>query len=205
LKRGLKAACRWLAATWLAPTEMAPVDWRRTCFTSAKLRQRHVEAGVPVGDNKVIYWGVPVDQFTSGAARTRAPGEPLRLLFAGRLEEVKGAHTILEALPGVRSPYKMPVDVTIVGEGSQVSYLQRLKDGAGSLSGSFAVHFTGKVPTARMREVSQAHDVLIFPSIWDEPFSITVLEAMAASLCVVGTTTGGSAEILREDVNSLTF
>jgi glycosyltransferase involved in cell wall biosynthesis len=73
------------------------------------------------------------------------------------------------------------------------------------LNGVCTVTFLGKVPAEHMAQVYMAHDVLVFPSIWEEPFSLTLIEAMASGLAVVGTTTGGSAEILRDGVNSLTF
>jgi glycosyltransferase involved in cell wall biosynthesis len=47
--------------------------------------------------------------------------------------------------------------------------------------------------------------VLVFPSAYDEPFSIALLEGMAAGLAVVGTPTGGTPEVLRHDVNGLMF
>ena len=43
------------------------------------------------------------------------------------------------------------------------------------------VHFLGKVPRTDLPGVYARHDVLIFPSEWDEPFAITPLEAMSAS------------------------
>jgi glycosyltransferase involved in cell wall biosynthesis len=56
-----------------------------------------------------------------------------------------------------------------------------------------------------MPQVYRSHDALVLPSIWDEPFSIGLLEAMASGLAVVGTTTGGSREILADGINALTF
>src|SRR5262249_61399157 len=44
-----------------------------------------------------------------------------------------------------------------------------------------------------LREYAQ-HDVLVFPSIWDEPFAIVPLEAAAMGLAVVATTAGGTPE-----------
>ena len=68
-----------------------------------------------------------------------------------------------------------------------------------------SVRFTGLIPRERLPEIYKQHGTLIFPSVWDEPFSITLLEAMSSGLAVVGTTTGGSAELLADGVNALTF
>jgi glycosyltransferase involved in cell wall biosynthesis len=67
------------------------------------------------------------------------------------------------------------------------------------------VRFTGKLDRSLLPQLYRDHDILIFPSIWDEPFAITPLEAMASGLPVVATTTGGSSEIFKDNENSLTF
>jgi glycosyltransferase involved in cell wall biosynthesis len=66
------------------------------------------------------------------------------------------------------------------------------------------VSFLGKLPRSQLADVYRNHDVLVFPSIWDEPFSIALLEAMACGMAVVGTTTGGTGEILVDGENGLT-
>ena len=48
-------------------------------------------------------------------------------------------------------------------------------------------------------------ECLIFPSRWAEPFALTPLEAAAAGRVIVGTTTGGSGEFLKNGQNALTF
>ena len=67
------------------------------------------------------------------------------------------------------------------------------------------VHFLGKIPRAELPGIYAAHDVLIFPSEWDEPFAITPLEAIASGLVVIGTTTGGSGELFRNRETAMTF
>src|SRR5262249_60468630 len=53
-----------------------------------------------------------------------------------------------------------------------------------------------------LREYAQ-HDVLVFPSIWDEPFAIVPLEAAAMGLAVVATTAGGTPEAFANDRTAL--
>ena len=67
------------------------------------------------------------------------------------------------------------------------------------------VHFLGAAKRSEVPQVLAQHDVLLFASEWDEPFARSVLEAMAAGLVVVGTTTGGTGEILVEGETGLTF
>jgi glycosyltransferase involved in cell wall biosynthesis len=63
----------------------------------------------------------------------------------------------------------------------------------------------GRLPREEIPALLQKHDVLIFPSTWEEPLARMMQEAMAAGLVVVGTLTGGSGELLVEDETGLTF
>ena len=56
-----------------------------------------------------------------------------------------------------------------------------------------------------MSTILQQFDVLIFPSIYEEPLARITQEAMASGLVVVGTTTGGTKEFLRDEGTGLTF
>jgi glycogen(starch) synthase len=204
LRALLKGLARRVVARFV-PTEVAAVRWENSFFTSATLRRRHAEAGLPAAAGRVIHWGVDVEAYRTGDRARPGPAGSPRVLFAGQLEAVKGVHTLLEALPRLSRRATAPLAVCVAGAGADASYLARLGAQAGALNGKCAVRFLGKVPSEKMPDVYRAHDVLVLPSVWEEPFSLTLLEAMAAGLCVVGTTRGGSAEILQDGVNCLTF
>lgn len=84
-------------------------------------------------------------------------------------------------------------------------YERKLREMPEQLGVAGRVRFLGKVPRAELPNIYAAHDVLIFPSEWDEPFAITPLEAIAGGLAVVGTTTGGSGELFRNRETAMTF
>jgi glycosyltransferase involved in cell wall biosynthesis len=48
-------------------------------------------------------------------------------------------------------------------------------------------------------------DVLLVPSVWQEPLARMVLEGMAAGLVVIATPTGGTAEVIEDGNNGLFF
>jgi glycosyltransferase involved in cell wall biosynthesis len=92
--------------------------------------------------------------------------------------------------------------LTIVGGGDK-DYVEQLKGFV--QKENLPVHFTNASSPDEMPKIYQEHDALLFTSEWPEPFAITPLEAMACGLPVIGTTTGGSAELFREGINALTY
>lgn len=63
----------------------------------------------------------------------------------------------------------------------------------------------GRVPRSAMPAQLACHDVLVFPSQWPEPLARMTQEAMASGAVVIGTTTGGTGEILVEGETGLVF
>ena len=56
-----------------------------------------------------------------------------------------------------------------------------------------------------LRALYHERDVLVFPSIFDEPWGISQAEAMAAGLCVVSSDVGGIPEVIENGVTGFTF
>jgi glycosyltransferase involved in cell wall biosynthesis len=174
-------------------TEFHDLDLRGVHFTSAALRDAAARAGQPVADAPVVHWGVDPARFTAPARERKAAR---RLLFVGRVIEAKGVHVAVEALrdaPG-RS-------LTVVGSLADEAYATRLRRMAEGLD----VTFAGPRTREQVVEAYAAHDALVLPSVWAEPFSITLLEAMASGLPCVVADTGGSPEIVRDGVNGLLY
>ena len=109
--------------------------------------------------------------------------EECDVLFLGRLVALKGAHVLVRALA------KMPgVTAVIGGDGPERPRLEAL---AHQLGGGDCVRFPGVVsPEGRSRLLAGAK-VFALPSLWNEPFGISGLEALAAGVPVVGSDLGG--------------
>jgi glycogen synthase len=67
------------------------------------------------------------------------------------------------------------------------------------------VKFTGLLNQQELIELYQNHNIWILPSRFEEPFSIGLLEAMAAGLTIIASDTGGSPEAIAHQVNGLIF
>ena len=186
-----------LSASGLLPR--VDLNLSRVQFASRFLKQSALEANRPVQNAEVIHWGVDVNRFSFN----ETAHNPRRLLYVGQVTLLKGVHTVVEALKLiVEQPCNRSTTLTIVGG---PDYDNRIHELVSSLGLENNVRFTGLIPRDQLPAVYREHDILLFPSIWDEPFSITLLEAMSSGLAVVGTTTGGSSEILKDEVNALVF
>ncbi len=83
-------------------------------------------------------------------------------------------------------------DLAKYWKGSYLEYVQGLL----SPEVRSRVVFVDPLPQAELRKVYQNADLFIFPSVWNEPFGMPVLEAMACGLPVVTTRGGGIPEFV---------
>jgi glycogen synthase len=208
IRKPLKKLVGWLAL-YILERERKGLQLRfvHTICASRALRDQLLDAGIPLQEARIIYPAVHVAQFgcrAGGTGQDRANGK-LSLLYAGSVVPHKGVHTALEAMA-----YLAPngsgcsAHLTILGSGHP-DYEARLRRTVIERKLQRNVQFIPQVGREQMPMLLSHFDVLLFPSIWEEPFARIVLEAMAAGLVVVGTPTGGTKEILREGETGLTF
>jgi phosphatidylinositol alpha-1,6-mannosyltransferase len=141
--------------------------------------------------------GVDVRAFRMAAPRNSSP---LRIICVARLIERKGQRHLLAALRRLRDA-GVTATVKFVGTGDAA---QAYRAEADRLGIADLVTFTGYVPRERIADHYADADVFVLPS-HNEGMSVATLEAMAAGLPVVVTRTGGTAELVQEGENGLTF
>lgn len=174
----------------------------RIQFASDFLKRESSENGVHANNSSVIRWGVNAEQF----ACTNGKTDRNRLLYVGHLVHHKGLHTVVEALALIVHEHDhTDITLTVVGGSLNQQYEMRIRKLIHARSLETHVTLLGALPRTQLPKVYQEHDILVFPTIWDEPFGITLLEAMASCLAVVGTGTGGSAELIEHQNNALIF
>lgn len=187
----------------LWPDSVAATTSLHCQFASRFLKEQAIAAGKAAAESPVIHWGVDEARFPAGHTRT---GGATRLLFVGQVVPHKGVHTAVAAVRELVTVHGWGrVELDIVGGSTNPGYLSDLTDLARSLGIGDRVHLRGPAPRGALPEIYSEHDVLLFPSIWEEPFGITLLEAMSCGTVVVATGTGGSAEILDDEINALIF
>ena len=67
------------------------------------------------------------------------------------------------------------------------------------------VSITSPIPNDAMQEFFADIDVLLFPSLWDESFGLTVREAVASNIFVLTSDCGGPSECITSYENGIVF
>jgi glycosyltransferase involved in cell wall biosynthesis len=160
---------------------------------------------VPAERTKVVYLGVPLDEF----ARPRTP-EEIRAARAAlgvapetcllgtitRLMPSKGNRYLVEAMPAILS--QLPHARTfIVGEGELQADLEARARGLGLGDRLVFAGFRKDVAAAL-----SAFDVVVFPSLW-EGTPLTAFEALAMGKPIVSTDADGLKDILTPERDAL--
>jgi glycosyltransferase involved in cell wall biosynthesis len=207
-RRTARSLYAWLARGFGVGTRAAPLAFEHFEFGSRFMMDLFHRGGLAATrSERLIYYGV-FGEFARAASQPvqkRPRADRMRLLFVGRLWEAKGAHTVVEALTVLGRQHRVDATLTIAGPAEHTDYVASLRRRAEELGVASAVQWAGPVPRDRLPDLYAAHDALVFPSVYEEPFGIVQLEAMATGCAVVGTGTGGSAEILEAGENALIF
>jgi glycosyltransferase involved in cell wall biosynthesis len=118
------------------------------------------------------------------APSPRDPGG--RILFVGRLVDVKGVNYLLQAIPLAAAALSRPLTLTIAGDGEE---RKNIEESAARLG--VTVEFSGWVDAERISDLMRQAHLLAVPSLWPEPFGLTGIEAGCFGLPAVGFAVGG--------------
>ena len=123
------------------------------------------------------------------------------MVFSGRVTAEKGimqlieAMTLLQDLPRIKL---LVIGSSFYGnDDNENSFAKALREKAAHLSDR--IIFTGFIPYALMPNYLQIADIAVIPSVWDDPFPTTVLEAQATGLPIISTRRGGIPEQVTEE------
>jgi len=117
-------------------------------------------------------------------------GERRDILFAGRIVRWKGAHVLVAAFAKIAGA-RREVNLTIVGEGAQRAEIEAQ---AAALGLAGRVTFTGIVRGMALGDLMRRHQVMVVPSVNEEPFGIVALEGLACGCRMVVSNFGGLPE-----------
>ena len=151
--------------------------------------------------SEVIYPGARTDSFFK---LIRPDRSRLRLCYAGLVMQYKGVHTLVDAAI-VLADKGVDFTLEIAGDSLTPDFVAKLKEQVREAGISDLVKFTGFLDREGLDALFARSNVLVFPSICNEVFGISQVEALASGLVVVTTGTGGAREIVRNNVDGLLF
>lgn len=163
-------------------------------FGSEFMKETHAETFSSIKNQSMAHWGIDIDAFPEvpfSSERLKTFG------FCGRPEKEKGLDLALDAFLEISADdddLRFLIASDLPGSRYGRSIIKKISSDPKLAS---RVTPLGHIPHAKLHsEFYSKIGVLLFPSVWREPFALTVLEAMASGVLVVASNTGGTPEIV---------
>jgi glycosyltransferase involved in cell wall biosynthesis len=160
----------------------------RILVPSSACEKSFVKHGIPAGKLLRAPFGVDTESFRM---RPEPASRVFRVLYAGRLELLKGVQYLLRAwdslklknseliLAGHRLPEMEPIIQNCISDN---------------------IRWVGSVSHSVLAQYYQDCDLVVFPSLCDA-FGLVILEAMASGVPVIATGNSGGPDVIREGVD----
>jgi glycosyltransferase involved in cell wall biosynthesis len=174
---------------------VAPFLRAAACVIASTARERDgIQAIDPRIRTRVLPGGTEVPDEPTGVALRAQPELPLRGVFLGRLEPIKGLPVLFRAMQ-ILDREQLPMALDVVGSGAP-AYERELRAEAEKVGVAARVTFHGDLRgEAKRAKLADSH-VLILPSD-SENFGFVVVEAMAQGVPVVVSDGVGLADTVR--------
>lgn len=172
-------------------------------------KETDIAAQKPAAENKVITVHNGIDTTSFAPIRqcliTReslgiAPSDFV-LVFSGRINREKGISELTDAMLLLKK--ESDIKLLVIGGSfygnttSEDPFIKELKAKTEPIR--HKIIFTGFIPYNEIPAYLAVADVAVVPSVWNDPFPTTVLEAQAMGLPIITTTRGGIPEEVCED------
>lgn len=145
----------------------------------------------PFRKRAIVYPEIGFDTGEAVVVPVRDPGDPLRVLFAGRLLGWKGAHLAIQAVSLARQR-GLNVDFYLVGQGPYEAELRRVARACGEHD---RMHWIAQLPQQELFALYKTMHCFLFPSLHDSSGNV-VVEAQAKGLPVICLDIGGPATLV---------
>jgi glycosyltransferase involved in cell wall biosynthesis len=178
---GFVDKCRWYNSK-LAKISIDEGKLADAFICGSDFSKRSVISMNPSCKTYVVPYG---SNFSFKFRQKKYSGSILNFLYVGRLEYAKGINFLLEAFEACS---ELNISLTLVGR----NLLPK-----GTLSRFKNVKYLGLVRKDEMPSIYKKADIYIMPSLF-EGLSLTILEAMSASLPVIATYNSGASSLITD-------
>ena len=169
--------------------------------TNRFMYQKMVEAGYP--EQRLCY--IPTFVNTTIFRPASKDAKEKYIAFAGRLEQIKGVHVLIDALPLFR---KMRPDINLIvkiaGSGDE-QYLNSLKQQVQRLGLENSIQFLGELETEQIVSLVNQAFLSVVPSVCYENLPNAILESYACGTPVLASNLGSLAECINDGQTGYLF
>ena len=167
--------------------------YAQVAVASEYMRREVVAAGVKAERAAVLplFSSVGESERGSFAMDGLKDSDPLRVLFMGRLTDLKGGLLLADAVKGAVAGLGRSISLIVAGDGPLRSEMERR-----CAQARIDYQFVGWVSGRRRTELLQSVQLLVVPSVWPEPFGIVGIEAASFGVPAVAFDLGGIREWL---------
>ncbi|ROR03437.1 glycosyltransferase family 4 protein [Desulfosoma caldarium] len=184
-------------------------QWDGIIAVSNYIKRELIRAGYPAARIDVVYHGIDTEKFRPGDGERPPELIGRRVIFhPARMSLAKGSDVVVRAGALIRKEFP---DVILVLTGTEKtvdwgSYQQGEVEAVRRLIRDLDMEehvYIRFLPWHEMPAMYRAADIVVYPSRFDEPFGLVMLEAMATARPVVVSRAGGMPEVVQDGVSGL--
>ena len=181
-------------------SELLP-QFRGAIFGSRFLQKEQAHVFASNQNQQVVHWGINSDQFP----QVPHTNEKRKIFgFCGRPEKEKGLDLALAAIRELAmddADVRLLVASDLKASSHGRAIFKQIQNDSVLKN---CITLLGQVPHADLHKMFYSQiGTLLFPSIWQEPFALTVLEAMSSGILVIASSTGGTPEVVESTTGFL--
>lgn len=179
-------------------------------ITVSEFVKREIVNSYPRIQAKIIVWynGIDVEKFSKAVSvrkiqtirdKYKIKSEDIVIAYTGRIIKEKGVFELIKAFQYVRKSLNRDCKLMLIGASwycdvaKKTEYQKKIFDEAKKTESDIV--FTGYIDNDDLPEYLKVADILVYPSLWKEPFGLTIVEGMCTGKPVISLANGGIPEI----------
>ena len=165
--------------------------------------KRKVSTLFPIEKIETVYNGIDLKNFAKkdipivSRKQIGFTDNDFVMVYSGRINKEKGVSELIDAMlliQNIPNIKLMIIGGTFFGTSdNKDDFVDSLKEKAKTIEDR--IIFTGFIPYQNVPDYLNLADISVLPSMWEEPFGLTIVEALAVGLPLVTTRSGGIPEI----------